>query len=317
MSVARARRSTTGCMRAGAGEVLLRIEDTDVARSPRSRRPRSSDMRWLGLEWDEGPDVGGPNGPTFNRTPRDLSRVRREARRDGPRVSVLLHAEEIESRRAARPSAATRRATTGAAARSRTRHARVPGRGRRTRSASRSKTAARPLGRSRARARRVPQRRARRLRRAALGRAPTLQLRVRRRRPVDGITEVIRGDDHISKLPRQLLLYAASAGSHHTSGTCRVLGSDAHAAVEAPWRDVGDAVPCRGLPARGADNFLALLAGRTTARPTVHARGAERQVPHRAGRGQSVVFNTEKLEGINAQHLKRLDPAERAPVVEY
>src|ERR1043165_1322007 len=48
------------------GTFVLRIEDTDVERS-------SADMvtgileglRWLGLTWDEGPEVGGPHGPYF------------------------------------------------------------------------------------------------------------------------------------------------------------------------------------------------------------------------------------------------------------
>ena len=48
------------------GTFVLRIEDTDVERS-------SADMvtgileglRWLGLDWDEGPEVGGPHGPYF------------------------------------------------------------------------------------------------------------------------------------------------------------------------------------------------------------------------------------------------------------
>lgn len=46
------------------GKFILRIEDTDQVRSTRE----SEDMilkalRWVGLEWDEGPDVGGPSGP--------------------------------------------------------------------------------------------------------------------------------------------------------------------------------------------------------------------------------------------------------------
>jgi glutamyl-tRNA synthetase len=46
------------------GAFLLRIEDTDQARStPESEAAILSSLRWLGLEWDEGPDVGGPYGP--------------------------------------------------------------------------------------------------------------------------------------------------------------------------------------------------------------------------------------------------------------
>jgi glutamyl-tRNA synthetase len=46
------------------GQFVLRIEDTDRQRShPASERMIFDALRWLGLDWDEGPDVGGPFGP--------------------------------------------------------------------------------------------------------------------------------------------------------------------------------------------------------------------------------------------------------------
>jgi glutamyl-tRNA synthetase len=46
------------------GQFILRIEDTDRQRShPASERMIFEALRWLGLAWDEGPDVGGPCGP--------------------------------------------------------------------------------------------------------------------------------------------------------------------------------------------------------------------------------------------------------------
>jgi glutamyl-tRNA synthetase len=46
------------------GSFVLRIEDTDRERStPESERMILDSLRWLGLQWDEGPDVGGPHGP--------------------------------------------------------------------------------------------------------------------------------------------------------------------------------------------------------------------------------------------------------------
>ena len=46
------------------GTFILRVEDTDAERSTReSEAGILEDLRWLGLEWDEGPDVGGPHGP--------------------------------------------------------------------------------------------------------------------------------------------------------------------------------------------------------------------------------------------------------------
>lgn len=46
------------------GQFILRIEDTDQTRSTDESEQKILDsLRWLGLEWDEGPDVGGPHGP--------------------------------------------------------------------------------------------------------------------------------------------------------------------------------------------------------------------------------------------------------------
>jgi len=48
------------------GVFVLRIEDTDLARSTEeSVRVILESLRWLGLLWDEGPEVGGPYGPYF------------------------------------------------------------------------------------------------------------------------------------------------------------------------------------------------------------------------------------------------------------
>jgi glutamyl-tRNA synthetase len=50
--------------RSQGGRFLLRIEDTDQVRSTsESERMILEALRWIGLSWDEGPDVGGPNGP--------------------------------------------------------------------------------------------------------------------------------------------------------------------------------------------------------------------------------------------------------------
>lgn len=49
---------------ATGGQFVLRIEDTDQARSSaESESAITGALNWLGIEWDEGPDVGGPSGP--------------------------------------------------------------------------------------------------------------------------------------------------------------------------------------------------------------------------------------------------------------
>jgi glutamyl-tRNA synthetase len=55
------------------GMFILRIEDTDVARLvPGSVEAHMEGLRWLGLDWDEGPEVGGDYGPYFQSQRLDL-----------------------------------------------------------------------------------------------------------------------------------------------------------------------------------------------------------------------------------------------------
>ena len=50
--------------RSAGGRFVMRIEDIDPQRSkPELEQRQLDDLRWLGLDWDEGPDVGGPHGP--------------------------------------------------------------------------------------------------------------------------------------------------------------------------------------------------------------------------------------------------------------
>ncbi|TCJ19796.1 glutamate--tRNA ligase [Rubrobacter taiwanensis] len=62
------------------GVFVLRIEDTDLERSTEeSVEQLKSSLRWIGLEWDEGPEVGGPHAP-YRQTER-LDLYREAARR--------------------------------------------------------------------------------------------------------------------------------------------------------------------------------------------------------------------------------------------
>lgn len=46
------------------GKFILRIEDTDLERSTREfEKLQIEDLKWLGLQYDEGPDIGGPHAP--------------------------------------------------------------------------------------------------------------------------------------------------------------------------------------------------------------------------------------------------------------
>ncbi|WP_297981512.1 tRNA glutamyl-Q(34) synthetase GluQRS [uncultured Oscillibacter sp.] len=53
-------------VRQRGGRVVLRVEDLDTARCPRRYAAQiEEDLRWLGLDWDEGPGAGGPDGPYY------------------------------------------------------------------------------------------------------------------------------------------------------------------------------------------------------------------------------------------------------------
>jgi len=55
------------------GKFILRIEDTDQKRNtPTATRQVIDDLHWLGIDWDEGPELGGPNGPYLQSQRRDI-----------------------------------------------------------------------------------------------------------------------------------------------------------------------------------------------------------------------------------------------------
>jgi len=55
------------------GIFILRIEDTDRKRNtPAAIQQVIEDLRWLGIDWDQGPEVGGPNGPYLQSQRRDI-----------------------------------------------------------------------------------------------------------------------------------------------------------------------------------------------------------------------------------------------------
>lgn len=82
------------------GRFVLRIEDTDLARGQQEYyQPLLEVLRWLGLEWDEGPDVGGPNGPYLQslRRPVHLD-VARQLLAAGELYESFSTPEEVEQR---------------------------------------------------------------------------------------------------------------------------------------------------------------------------------------------------------------------------
>jgi glutamyl-tRNA synthetase len=85
--------------RGSGGVFVLRIEDTDVQRSTReSFEGILRGLRWLGMEWDEGPDVGGPYGPYVQSARSVLYHSEADRLlRDGKAYRCFCTAEELEA----------------------------------------------------------------------------------------------------------------------------------------------------------------------------------------------------------------------------
>ncbi|AOT61228.1 MULTISPECIES: glutamate--tRNA ligase [Streptomyces] len=85
------------------GTMVFRIEDTDAARdSEESYRQLLDAMRWLGLDWDEGPEVGGPHAPYRQSERMDVYRdVADRLLKGGHAYHCYCTAEELDERREA------------------------------------------------------------------------------------------------------------------------------------------------------------------------------------------------------------------------
>ncbi len=82
------------------GAYVFRIEDTDAARdSEESYQMLLETLRWLGLDWDEGPDIGGPYGPYRQSERRDIyADIARRLVEAGYAYESYSTPEEIEAR---------------------------------------------------------------------------------------------------------------------------------------------------------------------------------------------------------------------------
>jgi glutamyl-tRNA synthetase len=85
------------------GTMVFRIEDTDAARdSEESYGQLLDSMRWLGLDWDEGPEVGGPHEPYRQSQRMDIYRdVAQKLLAGGHAYHCYCTTEELDARRAA------------------------------------------------------------------------------------------------------------------------------------------------------------------------------------------------------------------------
>ena len=85
------------------GTFVFRIEDTDIARdSEQSYTDLLDALRWLGLDWDEGPEIGGPHGPYRQSERMDIYReIADKLLASGHAYHCYCSQEELEERREA------------------------------------------------------------------------------------------------------------------------------------------------------------------------------------------------------------------------
>jgi nondiscriminating glutamyl-tRNA synthetase len=308
--------------RGQGGSFVLRVEDTDVARSTRASEDGiKDDLRWLGLQWDEGPDVGGPY-PPYRQSER-MDRYEAAADRliaGGHAYYCFCSAEQLEKERVAALEANLPPKYSG-----------------RCRSLDASDVATR----------------------RASGEPAALRFKVPADRDVtftdlvrgdvtfhtsvigdpvivrsDGgpaynfavvvddaemaITHVIRGEDHISNTPRQVLLYEALGLTPPVfAHLSLVLGPD-----HAPLSKRHGATSVSEFRARGylpeaLVNYLALLGwspgdGQELLAADEMARRFDlARVSHSAA-----VFDTEKLNWMNRHYMKQCPSGRLAALVE-
>jgi glutamyl-tRNA synthetase len=308
--------------RRAGGTFVLRIEDTDVERSSEEMVTGILDgLRWLGLDWDEGPGVGGPHAPYFQSE--RLERYRALASRlveDGHAYYCYCSAETLQKKR---DDAQARGESTQY---DRTCLTLAPEEIARLEA----------TGAARAIRFKVPQGRTQfldlvhgaidfdnaNIEDFVILRSdtyPTYHLSVVADDVDMGITQVIRGDDHISNTPKHVLLFEALdmpvpkfAHVPLILGTDKKRLSKRHGATS-----VMEYARLGYLP-EAMMNFLALL-GWSPGSSDQELFTREELIAAFTLEGISggnAVFNPEKLDWMNGQHIMRLSSEELATRLE-
>lgn len=302
------------------GTFVLRIEDTDVERStPEAVQAILDGMRWLGLNWDEGPEVGGPHGPYCQMQRLDLYREHaRRLEEGGHAYPCFCTPAELESRR-------KQAAMMG----------RPPGYDRRCRDLTADQVAEkRDQGLASVLRLRVPLSGETvvddlihgqvtfandTLDDFVLVRAdgiPTFHFAVVVDDATMRITHVLRGDDHLSNTPKHVLIFQALGISPPRFGHIpMILGPDKTKLSKRHGATSVMAYEEAGLLSDAMVNFLARL-GWAHGDDEIMSR--EQLVSWFDLDGvnkTAAVFDHDKLEWLNAQYLKNATPAALLPWV--
>src|SRR3954468_2782855 len=300
------------------GMFVLRIEDTDLERSSQEMVEGILDgLRWLGLYWDEGPGIDGEFAPYFQSERLDRHRAMAERLvADGHAYYCYCTTETLKAKRDAAEKA-------GSVWRyDRTCCDLTPGQ---------------ITERERDRMPRVIRFRVpagptrfddlvhgpiefagENIEDFVLLRSdtqPTYQLSVVSDDVEMKITHVVRGDDHISNTPKQILLYrAVGAAEPKFAHVPLILGADKKRLSKRHGATSVTEYANQGYIPEAMVNFLALLGWSPGAGDKeVFTRDELAQAFNLEGiSGGNAVFNAEKLDWFNQQHLARLAPQELA-----
>ncbi len=306
--------------RTNHGTFILRIDDTDPTRSTQENTDiilRA--MRWLGLDWDEGPEVGGDFGP-YAQTER-LELYKQAAQKlwdEGNAYPCFCTPEQLA---ADREAAAARKDP-------------FQGYQRRCRDISREEAQARiDAGEKYVLRIKVPEDRgnvvindavhgevvfdAKELDDFVIFRSdgtPTYNFATVVDDAAMGITHVIRGDDHLSNTPRQVMVYEALGAPVPTfAHISMILGADGkklskrHGATSVEeYRDAG-------YLSDAFVNYLALLGWSLDGETTVIPRDvlASQFSLERISKNPAT-FDPKKLDWMNAEYINRMEDAEFA-----
>jgi glutamyl-tRNA synthetase len=303
------------------GAFILRIEDTDAERSSAEMVTGILDgMRWLGLDWDEGPEVGGPYAPYFQsqrleryrtmaeqlvtdgrayycycspdrlRAEREKAEARGEAWKYD-RACLSLPPERVaEFEATGAPRAIRFQVPPGHTAFDDVVHGRIE--------FDHDNIEDFVILRS--------------------DLFPTYHLSV----VVDDvdmrITDVIRGDDHISNTPKHVLLFGAfGAPAPRFAHVPLILGADKKRLSKRHGATSVTEYKRLGYLPDAMVNFLALLGWSPGDDRELMTRDVLRDAFTLEGiSGGNAVFNTEKLDWMNGQYIAQMSPEELAAAVE-
>ncbi|MCR5346883.1 MAG: glutamate--tRNA ligase [Fretibacterium sp.] len=267
------------------GKFILRIEDTDLVRSTKEYEQTIMDgMTWLGLDWDEGPDKGGDYGPYRQSERLDLYRKYAQqltdegrAYRDGEAVLFKVEpGQDISFDDMV-------------------------------------------YGRVEVMSDALKERDSDKLKDIVIIKSdgmPTYNYAVVIDDHLMAISHVIRGEDHISNTPKQILLYRALGWDVPTFAHLpMILGKDKkklskrHGATSVyEYRDMGY------MP-DSVFNFLALLGWSAGDDEIFTREKAARLFELSRVTRKPAVLDPDKMNFINQEHLKRLDPMTRLAMI--